>query len=364
MKISKLVAYLDRLYPFALAESWDNVGLIVGDPKADITSVQLALDVTPESLADCRTNNANVLVTHHPAIFRAIKRINAREAQGELLTNAIRNNINLIALHTNLDSAAGGLNDTLCADFGLTDVKPLVDSGTERFYHLVTYVPRKDAQTVREALWKAGAGQVGQYGDASFNTDGIGTFRGGPNTNPTIGEPGVLESVDETRIEVLLRRELKGQVLSALNSAHPYETVAYQLYPIVNKEADTGLARIGNLVEPQSLDIFVKHIEGLGIMVTRVLGDATRRVTKVGLCSGAGSDFLPYAISAGADVYVTAEVKHHHGLMAHQKGMAVIETDHGSLESRHWPRLKSKLNETFPELNIEVSSGSQRWRRP
>lgn len=364
MKVSALVEWFDRLYPFALAEDWDNVGLIVGDSKAEVTGVALCLDVTHDVLDEAIESGCNVVVTHHPVIFRAIKKLNAAELQGGLVAKAFANGISLIALHTNLDSAVGGLNDTLCELLGLHDVKPLVDSGRERFFKLAVFTPTDHADKVRDALFAAGAGWVGNYDSCSFNTPGAGTFRGiEGKTNPFIGTPGQLERAEETKIEVILRREISGRVVSALLAAHPYEEVAYDLIPLHNKEAGTGLARIGRM-EPVTLDDFVRTVHDHGILVTRVLGDPQKPIKRVALCSGAGSDFTTNAISQGADVYLTAELKHHHGLAAAHKGMALVETDHYTLEQKHWPKLAELITE---QLNLKVkvaTRGPELWRRP
>lgn len=366
MKVSALVDFFDRLYPLALAEEWDNVGLIVGDSKADVRGVLFALDVTPEVLQEAVDEGCNVIVTHHPVIFRSIKRINAAELQGGMVAFALKHGLNLVSLHTNLDSAVGGLNDTLCGLLGLTEVKPLVDSGRERFYKLAVFVPAEHADKVRAAMCAQGAGVIGDYEDCSFSTPGEGTFRGiEGRTNPFTGKAGQLERAAELRLEVQFRREIAGRVVGALLDAHPYEEVAYDLVPLHNKEKGTGLARIGKLAAPEPLSAFVKRVGDLGIMVTRVLGAPDKPVRKVALCSGAGADFALKAISAGADVYLTAELKHHLALAAAHKGMALVETDHYTLEQKHWPKLAAILNEQHKDLKTKVAErGPELWRRP
>ncbi|MBK8208318.1 MAG: Nif3-like dinuclear metal center hexameric protein [Planctomycetes bacterium] len=366
MKVATLVDFFDRLYPFALAEEWDNVGLIVGDSKANVTGVLFCLDVTHDVLDEAIAENCNVLVTHHPPIFRALKRINVAELQGGLIAKAIKHGIHLIALHTNLDSAVGGLNDTLCEALGLVETKPLVDSGRERFYKLAVFVPPDHAEKVRTALCAQGAGVIGDYEDCSFAIPGEGSFRGiEGKTTPFTGTPGKLEKTNELRLELLLRREIAGRVIGALHDAHPYEEVAYDLYPLHNKEKGTGLARIGKLETPEPFRAFVGRVQALGILVTRVLGDESKAIRKVALCSGAGADFLPNALSAGADVYLTAEIKHHLGLAAAHKGMALVETDHYTLERLHWPKLSKLIEQQHKDLKTKVSErGPELWRRP
>jgi dinuclear metal center YbgI/SA1388 family protein len=364
MRVSQLNDFFDRLYPFALAEDWDNVGLIVGNPRAEVESVLFALDVLPEVVDEAIAEGCNVIVTHHPLIFRAIKRVKATEPQGELIARLFKHDISAIALHTNLDSAEGGLNDTLCELLKLGKVRPLVDSGHERFFKLAVTVPTESAERVRQAMCEAGAGEIGDYRECSFSVEGTGTFRGlEGHSKPVIGTAGSLEHVRECRLEVILRREISGRVVEALKQAHPYEEIAYDLYLLHNKEGRTGLARQGLLAKAETLDAFVKRVQELGIFVTRVLGEPGKEVRKVALCSGAGSDFVGEACSAGADVYVTAELKHHHGAMARHADMALVETEHYSLERMHWPKLAKLCEREFKGLKTKVSKReSLHWR--
>lgn len=366
MRVSQLSDFFDRLYPFALAEEWDNVGLIVGNPRAEITGVLFALDVLPEVIEEAREHGCNVIVTHHPLIFRAIKRVRSTEPQGELIAALLKHDISTIALHTNLDSARGGLNDTLCELLMLEKTRPLVDSGQDRLFKLVTFVPPEALEKVRRAMWTAGAGTISDYVNCSFNVGGKGTFEGlEGKTNPAIGTPGKFEETDEVRVEVILRREISGRVIEAMKQAHPYEEVAFDLYPLVNKEPHTGLARIGTLKEAETLDAFVARVRALGIMVTRVLGEPEKKLRKVALCSGAGSDFVGEAASAGADVYLTAELKHHHGSMARHAGLALVEAEHYSLEKHHWPKLAALCEAELKGLKTKVSEReSIYWRAP
>lgn len=347
VKTSKLVRYLDQLYPFALAEKWDNVGLIFGSPNEQLERVLMALDISIEVAEEARDKGCGAIITHHPPIFQPIKRIDLTTTQGELIGFCLKHDIASIALHTNLDSALGGLNDTVCDLLGLTKTKPLLDSGKERLAKLVVFVPNDHADRVRNAMFDAGAGEVGEYDRCSFNLRGTGTFRGGENTNPTIGEPGSLEEVEEVRVEVLLQRERCGQVYSAMVQAHPYEEVAYDFIPLMNRERGTGLGRIGVLPTAVTMREFADQVAKLDMMVLRTIGDPDRKVRKVALCTGAGGDFTSSAASAGADVYLTAEVKHHHALDAQRRGLCVVETDHYTLERVHWARLKPLLEQHF-----------------
>ena len=366
MRVSQLTDLFDRLYPFALAEEWDNVGLIVGNARSEVTGVLFALDVLPEVIDEAIAENCNLIVTHHPPIFRAIKRVRTTEAQGELIGRLLKHDISAIALHTNLDSARHGLNDTICELLRLNKVRPLVHSGNERFYKLVTFVPPAQLEKVRRAMFDAGAGNISDYIDCSFSSEGQGTFMGlEGKTNPVLGKAGKFEETAERRLEVILRREISGRVIEAMKQAHPYEEVAFDLYPLHNKEQFTGLARVGSLKSGQTLAEFVKRVQALGIFVTRVLGEPDKEIQKVALCSGAGSDFVGEACSAGADVYLTAELKHHHGAMARHAGVALVEAEHYSLECMHWPKLAKLVEHEFKGIKTKVSKReSIHWRAP
>lgn len=370
VKVSKIVAALADWYPPALAEDWDNVGLIFGDPSASVERVLLAVDLTHDVIEEAIEAGCGAVVTHHPPIFRAIKKIDASTVQGSIIARCLKHDIASIAIHTNLDSAERGLNDEVCRLLGLSDVRPLVDSGKSRFYKLVVFVPVEAAEKVRLAMFEAGAGAVGKYDQCSFSTPGTGSFRGGDGTNPAIGSRGVYEEVSEERVEVLLQRERFGRVYAAMRQAHPYEEVAYDLYPLENRERETGLGRIGTLAAPESLRAFADRVSGLGMMVLRTLGDSSSMVRKVALCTGAGSDFAPYAADKGADVYLTAEVKHHHALESDRRGLAVVETDHYTLERVIWPPMAARIEEHFtgqdglPRVKAKVSDRERNtWTR-
>ncbi len=357
LKVSKLLTYFGKHYPYSLAESWDNVGLILGNPRHEVDKVLLALDLSYAVFEEAIKLGAGLVVTHHPPIFRAIKSIDTSTIQGEIIGGCLKHEIACIALHTNLDSAVGGLNDTLCDLLGLQNTKPLSSSGTKSFFKLVVFVPVEAADKVRQALFDAGAGELGAYDQCSFNTQGLGTFRGLEGSNPTLGEVGKLEEVQEVKLEVLLPRHSFGTVYSALLRAHPYEEVAYDLIPLANRDRSTGLGRIGKLEAPITLQAFCNKLhQELGMMVLRLIGNPEQKVQKIALCTGAGSDFMSKAASLGADLYLSAEMKHHHALEAMRRGLCVVETDHLTLEQIIWPRIKEQLNQDFgEELEVFVS---------
>lgn len=312
MTVADLVSALDRWCPFALAMDWDNVGLNVGDPAATITGGIVALDLTHGVLDEARDAGANVVVTHHPLVFKPLKSVTAGAGPAGLVYRCAREGVAHVALHTNLDVAPGGVSHALAAQLGLADVAVLVPSEGATV-KLVTFVPPEHSDAVRAALGEAGAGHIGAYRDCAFSTHGTGTFRPDEGATPFSGTAaGELECADEVRIEVEVARALVPGAVRALLGAHPYEQVAYDLVPVEQPSTTHGLGAIGRLPSPMPAEAFLAHVcRVLGEDAVRVCGDATRPIRTVAVCGGSGSDFIGAARRAGADAYVTADVTYH-----------------------------------------------------
>ena len=365
IKLAKLVSFLGERYPYALAEKWDNVGLIFGDPAAQVERALVALDISHDVIDEAIERGANAIITHHPPIFQGIKRIDGSTTQGSIIMRCLENKLASIALHTNLDSATGGLNDAVFDLLRIGARKPLIDAGNQRFYKLIVFTPKDAAEKVRQACFDAGAGQIGDYDHASFNTEGTGTFRPLEGANPAIGEVGAEEHVEEVRSEFFFPRERFGQIYSAMLRAHPYEEVAYDLIPLANRDKTVGLGRVGKLPEAVTLRQFCDQLSELGMMVTRFIGDENQQVQKLGICTGAGSDFSGRAADQGCDVYLSAEIKHHHALDADRRGLCIVETDHYTLERVIGPIVSAAINEHFGESMEALETNRERntWTR-
>jgi dinuclear metal center YbgI/SA1388 family protein len=358
--VRELVAAVETLAPAALAESWDNVGLLVGDPTTEVTTVLVALDATPEAIAQAEEAGAQLLVTHHPLIFAPLKRVVEDGGTGTLVRRLTAAGCGLLAAHTNLDNAPEGLNAYVAHLFGLRDLRPLAPSAARPLLKLVVYVPADHADAVREAITAAGAGHIGNYADCTFSTPGEGTFRPGADTDPFIGTPGVLERVAEVRLETVVPKAVLGRVLPAMLAAHPYEEVAYDLLPLENAWPGAGLGRIGTLEEPTTAAIFHALVqELLNASSARLLGDPQRTVRTVALCTGSGGDLLDAA--RGADLFLTAEVKHHQALRARDLGLAVIDAGHYPTERPAVDLLAGYLKEQFPELTVLQADEMDPW---
>jgi len=293
MTLAALVSALDTWCPFGTAYDWDNVGLQVGDPDAQVMGGVVALDLTHAVLDEAQAHGASVVVTHHPLIFKPLKRVMAGPGPSGLAYRCAAEGIAHVALHSNLDVARGGVSFALAAQLGLTHVRAL--QPLERAaVKLVTFVPASHEAAVRATMGEAGAGQIGLYRDCAFTTPGTGYFRPDEGANPFTGTAtGTLEQADEVRLEVEVPRALLPRVLSAMRAAHPYEEVAYDLVPVEQPSTVFGLGAVGDLPEPESGDTFLRRVaEALGEDALRYVGDLGRSVRRVAVCGGSGSDLL------------------------------------------------------------------------
>lgn len=331
-RLSDIVGIINKLAPQTLAESWDAVGLQVGDPAQTISRIMTALDPGPPAVEAAIASRCQLLVAHHPFIFKPLPRLSAADPGTPLILRAVRNELAVVSLHTNYDSAAGGLNDLLAARLGVTSCKPLTETVREELVKLAVFVPKGFEEQVMEALFRF-SGVIGNYRDCSFRVDGTGTFLPLEGAKPFRGSEGRRECVDEARIEVLLRAADLGKATEALLAAHPYEEPAYDLYPLLNRGRGFGLGRIGVLAEPAALEEYAAHVgKRLGLRSLRYVGDPGRTVRSVALCSGSGASLLHEAKRRGADLLVTGDVKYHEARTAEELGLAVIDAGHFGTE--------------------------------
>ena len=331
-RVSDIVGILNVLAPFTLAEEWDNAGLQVGNPAASAGKIMVALDADLPAIEAAVAAGCGLLLTHHPMIFRPLKKISTADPLGRLLDLAIKNDIAVIALHTNFDIAEGGVNDLLAERLGISGSRPLKVTGTEELIKLTVYVPSGHEEKVMEALF-AYSGLIGNYSDCSFRTEGIGTFKPLKGAHPFTGEIDKRENASEARLEVLLRKDDLNSALKSLVAAHPYEEPAYDLYPLLNKGKPAGLGRIGDLPEALPLAEFAATVkERLGLGGVRYVGDAARMVKKIAICGGSGASLLRDAVKKGAEVLVTGDVKYHEAREAEGVGLALVDGGHFATE--------------------------------
>ena len=345
--IRDLARLIEAAAPLPYQESYDNAGLQCGDPDAEIQGVLVALDCTPAVVAEAVRRGCNVVLVHHPVIFRPLKRLTGANDVERTLIAALKNDVAIYAAHTNLDNVRGGVNDKLAQKLGLLNVRTLVpQSGT--LARLSTYVPDRPsdqetdlANRVLQALYTAGAGQIGAYRDCSFQLTGTGSFTPGTGTRPAIGTPQQPETVPERRLEVLLPLHRQAAVLQALRAVHPYEEIAYELIKLENQDLNVGAGAVGELpaaLEPTAFRAMLK--ERLNVPVVRYTA-FEKPIRRVALCGGAGAFLLGNARAAGADAYVTGDVKYHEFFGA--EGQLML-CDVGHFESEQY------TNEVFRDL--------------
>lgn len=354
-RVQDLAGLLNQLYPQAYAEEWDNVGLQVGDPQAAVDKVLVCLDPTEAALEAAAAAGAQLVVSHHPLIFRPLKSLTPVSEPGKLAWRAVQRGIAIYSAHTNLDRARPGLNDWLAARLQLHDCTPLQFGQGQELFKLVVFVPESHLDPVTEALFAAGAGHIGNYDRCSFRCAGTGTFRGGSDSQPFIGTPGEQEAAAEYRLEVIVPAEKLARVTQKLFKAHPYEEVAYDLIPLANKREDIGLGRIGRLEQSCSLAEYVEQVKAaLGCHALRWVGDPQRQIRKVALCGGSGASLLSEAVRQGADLLVTGDVKYHDARIAEEQNIGLIDAGHFATERLMVAGLVGQLQQAVVERNWKL----------
>jgi dinuclear metal center YbgI/SA1388 family protein len=353
--IADITTALEAWAPPGAAQDYDNVGLQVGDADRTVTSAVLALDATPEVLDEAEAHDAELVVTHHPLLFQPLDGVTADGYVSTLALQFAEAGVGLYSIHTNLDAAPGGVSFALADRLGLTDVG-FLDGFGDTLYKLAVFVPEDAFDSVRQALADAGAGQIGDYEACAFATEGTGFFKPGADTDPHIGTAGgEVESASERKLEVEVARWDLGTVMAALQEAHPYEEVAYDLYPVKQKNSRAGLGALGRLDAPMPLSAFLDRVASrLDAGSLRYAGTPDATVEHVAVCGGAGSDFIDTARSAGADAYVTADVKYHEFFnVLDAEGtpqMALIDPGHYETEVLTEALLRDWLRDRFSEV--------------
>ncbi|MEW6486721.1 MAG: Nif3-like dinuclear metal center hexameric protein [Thermodesulfobacteriota bacterium] len=370
--IEDVARALEELAPPGLAEPWDRCGLQVGDPRAPVHAVLVALDPSPQALSEALRRRAQLLVTHHPLLLEPPASLDLSTPLPRLLADFIRSDVGVYAAHTSLDRAPGGVNDALARCLGLGEVRCL-GSG-ETLYKLVVTIPLGYEDPVRRALAAAGAGKIGKYEGCGFGCRGMGVFVPREGARPFLGEPGKEERADETRWEVVVRRSALPGALAAVRREHPYEEPAVDVYALEGTVSEGGLGRWGVLPAPRTLGEWARDVaQVLGAGSARLVGDPRAVVERVGVCGGSGTSLWPQAVAAGVQVLVTGDVKYHAALEARQAGLALLDVGHAPSErvaidvvvahlaswaGRSGVGLEvSAFREADPFLPVEISGG-------
>lgn len=359
MLLSSLLPILDSLAPLSSASSWDNVGLLVGDPGADVTRILVTVDYTDRVVAETRGDRSDrgvdLVVAYHPPLFSAFKRV----PHDAVWADAVRRGIALYSMHTALDVAAGGTNDVLADVCGVsaTDRRSLrAPERDDAVHKIVTFVPHDAVERVSEALFEAGAGKIGgAYSRCSFRAEGVGTFFGEDAANPAVGERGRLERVPEIRLETVFPPSRTDAVVAALRRAHPYEEPAFDLVRLAPIPGGLGLGRVGDVAPVELAELIARIKAGLGLSAVLVAAGKPGPVTRVAVAAGSGGDLLGDAVRAGADVFVTGEIRHHDVLSAVRRGVSVVATLHSNSERLAVHRFAERLAERAPGVRVEAS---------
>jgi len=330
MRVQDVQQILENWAPKDIAWERDNVGLQVGNPAAQVRGILVSLDVTEHVAAEARQRGTNLLICHHPLLFRPVRVVNTNNEGGRILQYLLRWRIACYAAHTNLDFAQGGTSFALGKALGMHSVD-FLEQQCRIFQKVVTFVPSEHTDAVTRAMAEAGAGQIGNYTECSFRTNGAGTFRGNTRSSPAVGTRGRREEVPEVRVEMVASRRDVPTIIRAMKAAHPYEEVAYDVYPLENISNNYGMGAIGTLKRPVTLKTFLTRAKrALRLPAIRYTGRLNQKVRRIAVCGGSGSDLVETAIARGADVFVTADVKYHD---FHDARGRIILVDAGHFET-------------------------------
>jgi len=361
MKVADLVRALEEAAPRAMAEEWDNVGLLTGDPNAPVTRVMLAIDCTREVVDEAARLACQAIVAYHPPIFRPMTRV----THGSIAYELVRRDIAVYSPHTALDAAVGGTNDVLADALGMDATRAPIraSAATDAAYKLVTFVPSDALARVSDALFEAGAGRIGDYRACSFRSNGTGTFFGEAGTTPAVGRAGQMETVDEVRLETLVPIARVGDAVRALRASHPYEEPAFDLVKLAaapsgneSEGGKRGMGRIGEIAPIDRAALVARVKERLAIDRVLVAGPTSGAVTRIAVCAGSAGDLLDAAMKLGAQAIVTGEVRHHDALRVAASGVTVICALHSNSERIALPPLAKRLRAALDGVDIVLSA--------
>ena len=354
MKLSEICNYLDAVIPLSFQEDYDNSGLQVGFSENEISSALLTIDITEDVMDEAVRNGCSLIISHHPLIFRRINKITGRSVTERLIARAIKEDIAIYSAHTNLDALESGVSKKMALKLNLKKVKVLTPL-KNRLMKLVTFIPESHLEKVRSALFEAGAGVIGNYDQCGFTVTGKGSFRPGNDTTPFAGEQGKIHYGDEVRFETILFSHMKANVIKALVAAHPYEEVAFDLYPVDNDNIEAGLGCTGEFEHPLPEIDFLNLISSVfGAGVLRYSKLTGRAVKKVALCGGSGASLINNALGSGADAFVTADIKYHN-FFDGDNTMLIVDIGHFESEKFTTEILYDLIIKKFPKFAVRFS---------
>ncbi|MDI6783657.1 MAG: Nif3-like dinuclear metal center hexameric protein, partial [bacterium] len=360
-KLSEIVATLEKSFPLYLAEPGDKIGLQIGDPNQSIRRILLTLDIISEVVAEAIKNKVNLIISHHPLIYTPLPSLVTSSPLARMITHLIEKHIAVYIAHTNLDFAPDGTTRYLANLIGLQEQKNLIPFDKPNLKKLVVFVPTTHLDHLTQAIFDAGAGVIGNYSECSFRTEGTGTFRAGDTARPFIGEVGKLELAKEIRFETIVPGAVLSKVITAMINAHPYEEVAYDIYPLDNPHPQAVVCLSGKLAKPIKLIDFAKFVKKkLKLDTLRIVGNQNRRIQTAAVVAGSGMSFFDAIKHSGVDVFLTGDVKYHQAQDAELHHLALLDIGHYPSEGIYLPILKKKLAAALPQtVAISISKQNQ-----
>jgi dinuclear metal center YbgI/SA1388 family protein len=355
MKIKNIAEKIEKITPLNLAQNWDNVGLLIGDPQRNVKNILLAIDITKDVLAEAKRLRTDLIISYHPVIWDGLRKING----DNIVYDLIQADIAVFSIHTALDAIAGGVNDGLAEIVGIVDGKPIgdyVDNSSGDNYKLVVFVPIESAAKVANAVFAAGAGAIGNYSNCGFTAEGTGTFLPLTGAKPAIGKKGKLEKVSEIRFETIVPAENLDSCIAAMKKAHPYEEPAYDVFKLYNSQSKFGLGRIGKLEKPTQLKKILERIKKhTGAKAFGIVGEGNHLIKTAAVCAGSCGKIINSIIAAKADLYLTGELKHHQALAAQEAGLTCICLSHTVSERFILRKLAKQLQKQIEQVKIKIS---------
>lgn len=353
-KCRNIADIMQNIAPVELAEDWDNVGLLVGDSEQTVKKIIVCLDITDKVIDEAIEKKVDMIITHHPIIFHPIKHVVKNLQESNLVYRLVNSGIAVYSAHTNLDSVNGGVNDVLCGLLSIKDQTPMQSINGD-YKKIIVYVPEGYEDIVSDAMYKNGAGYIGKYSRCSFRSSGTGTFRPERGTNPFIGESGENESVNEIRIETICRSRDVKSIIDAMLCVHPYEEPAYDIYNEDLSHKNCGIGRIGNIDQIMTLGDFAGYTaKVLEYPYVKIVGDPDKKIHKIAVCGGSGSDLIDDAVRLKADAFITGDIRYHEARYAEQQGLSLIYVSHYAAESHIVKPLIKHLQKELIDLKCDI----------
>jgi dinuclear metal center YbgI/SA1388 family protein len=351
MLLRELVQLFEEVAPSSLQESYDNAGLIVGDQDTEVKSALLCLDSTEEIIDEAIEKNCDLVIAHHPIVFGGLKKFNNKNYVERAVMKAIKHDIAIFAAHTNLDSVLqNGVNSKICQKIGIQDPS-ILSPKADILFKISTFIPKEKTEEVREAMFSSGGGHIGDYSHCSFNVEGIGTFKGGSDSDPFVGTPGELHNEGEVKVEMIVPAFLINSVVGRLKEVHPYEEVAYDVYPLKNKHDKIGMGAIGELEKELTEEEFLAHLKQAMNLELIKYTPSGKSIKKVAVCGGSGSFLLSDAMRAKADAFITSDFKYHQYFDSESR---IVIADIGHYESEIFTLeiFSDIIKEKFPTFAV------------